>query len=110
MKRMESINVTWEGVQSAPNGFVGISFLMQICDRVDVYGFDAKNQKLRYHYFDKEQPLEDASTEFEHNLLRSLHNIGVIRLCTSENIGHCMDQDALTVQHAVSHADVDLST
>jgi hypothetical protein len=30
MKRMEDLNVTWEGSQSAPTGFVGIAFLLQV--------------------------------------------------------------------------------
>eukprot|EP00899_Mesostigma_viride_P027661 jgi/Mesvir1/807/Mv17398-RA.1 len=46
MKRLEGYDITWEGVQSAPTGFVGIAFLLQMCQRVDVYGFDSPSTKV----------------------------------------------------------------
>lgn len=92
MKRMEDMKITWEGSQSAPTGFVGIAFLLQICKHVDVYGFDVTKAKIpvRYHYFDKLEPTEEHSTEFEHNLLRVLDSFGLIRLCTVDTVERCI--------------------
>ena len=97
--RMEQKNITWASGQTAPSGFVGVAFLIQMCDNVDVYGFDepaltaGKTARMRYHYYDKSEPMDPRSTEFEHNLLRLLDAYGAIRLCSSENIDRCVHDD-----------------
>eukprot|EP00899_Mesostigma_viride_P027650 jgi/Mesvir1/806/Mv17398-RA.2 len=95
MKRLEGYDITWEGVQSAPTGFVGIAFLLQMCQRVDVYGFDSPSTKvnIRYHYFDRAAPFQDHSNDFEHTLLRVLDAFKAIRLCTVETIARCLAED-----------------
>ncbi|XRB00522.1 sialyltransferase [Pycnococcus provasolii] len=101
MFRMEQKNITWSSGQTAPTGFVGVAFLVQICDRVDVYGFDepaltaGKTSRMRYHYFDKSEPAEPRATEFEHNLLRLLDSYGSIRLCSSDTIDRCTHDDEI---------------
>jgi len=93
MKRMEDTGVKWEGSQSAPTGFVGVAFLLQVCQKVDVFGFDVAKPKvpIRYHYFDKTEPTELHSTEFEHNLLRLLNAYKLIRLCTVDTVESCIN-------------------
>mmetsp|Transcript_32770 Transcript_32770/g.45495 ORF Transcript_32770/g.45495 Transcript_32770/m.45495 type:complete len:528 (+) Transcript_32770:486-2069(+) len=92
MKRMEDSGIKWEGSQSAPSGFVGIAYLLQVCQKVDIFGFDVSKPKVpvRYHYFDKTEPTELHSTEFEHNLLRVLHAYGLVRLCTVDTVESCI--------------------
>jgi hypothetical protein len=59
-----------------------------VCEKVDVFGFDVAKPKvpIRYHYFDKAEPTELHSTEFEHNLLRVMNAYGLIRLCTVDSV------------------------
>jgi len=100
MHRIEALGIKWPAaVQSAPHGFIGIAFLIQICDTVDVYGFDAPhpNAKIHYHYFDKVEPENVHATEFEYTLLRVLNNYGVIRMCEVNDLEKCVHDDELRV-------------
>lgn len=67
--------------------------LLQVCQKVDVFGFDVAKPKvpIRYHYFDKTEPTELHSTEFEHNLLRLLNAYKLIRLCTVDTVESCIN-------------------
>lgn len=71
---------------------VRIAAEVQVCEQVDVYGFDVSRPKvpIRYHYYDKTEPTELHSTEFEHNLLRMFNSFGTIRLCTVDTVESCI--------------------
>jgi hypothetical protein len=64
----------------------------KVCEQVDVYGFDVSRPKvpIRYHYYDKTEPTELHSTEFEHNLLRMFSSYGMFRLCTVDTVESCI--------------------
>ena len=84
--------------QSTPHGFVGIGLLMQICDRVSVYGFDEPRKRERegagYHYFDKVEPLDPHASDVKFAVLRILDSLGLIRLCLpEENMEACLGED-----------------
>ena len=83
MQRMQdTAGMAWHGGQATPHGFVGIVLLIQICERVSVYGFDVPSPKAkhRYHYFDKLEPADVHANDFEFNVLRLLHSNDAIRL------------------------------
>lgn len=47
------------------SGLYGVLFLLTVCESVDLYGFDPwtdslAGQKMRYHYFDNEEPRRGA--------------------------------------------------
>jgi hypothetical protein len=42
------------------------------------------------HYYDKTEPTELHSTEFEHNLLRMFSSYGMFRLCTVDTVESCI--------------------
>lgn len=45
------------------SGFFAVFFALNVCDKVDLYGFDAytsKKRSYRYHYFDNVQGFTDV--------------------------------------------------
>lgn len=43
----------YSGGHTMPSGFEGLFFMLQICDELDVYGFDPQiDEDVKYHYFD----------------------------------------------------------
>ena len=96
MQRMEERGLRWESGQATPHGFVGVLLLMQVCDRVTVYGFDepaAFTRGRRYHYYDKIEPAEPHANDVEFTILRILDGLGLIRLCLPGNLEACVGED-----------------
>eukprot|EP00898_Chlorokybus_atmophyticus_P005174 jgi/Chlat1/5658/Chrsp37S09010 len=97
LRRMEERNVTFEGAQSAPNGFVGVALLANICQRVDVYGFDTMSRlrALPAQYYSREKVSNDAvhAGDAELGSLRVLDAFGAIRLCTVDRLEECIYED-----------------
>ncbi|GBG62500.1 hypothetical protein CBR_g30819 [Chara braunii] len=94
MERLAKMNITWETLQAAPNGFVGIAFLLQICHTVDVYGFDQLPERfhIKNDYHDKSHVPVGAAVHpstVEFNILRAMHAFGLIRLCNVVNFQLC---------------------
>ncbi len=96
----------WPADQATPHGFVGIALLMQMCDRVTLYGFEDPGDRddLRdggpgrpsppaYHYYDKIEPAEAHAGDVEFAVLRALDRLGVIRLCSGARRQECLDAD-----------------
>ena len=95
VQRMEKMGIKLPEQPAAPHGFIGVAFLRQICDTVTVYGFDPPftHPKVKYHYFDRTEPLDPKSGELEHNILRILEAFEAIRLCTTKKLATCIQVD-----------------
>ena len=67
MQRMSESGLTWESPQSTPHGFVGIGLLIQICDRITLYGFEEPTREpgSKYHYYNKIEPLDPHANDVE---------------------------------------------
>mmetsp|Transcript_29871 Transcript_29871/g.76628 ORF Transcript_29871/g.76628 Transcript_29871/m.76628 type:complete len:508 (-) Transcript_29871:512-2035(-) len=78
----------YSGGHTMPSGFEGLFFMLQICDELDVYGFDPQiDEDVKYHYFDNIKPWENVhSFGFSFDFLRILHQAGHIRLCAPRYI------------------------
>mmetsp|Transcript_39922 Transcript_39922/g.94854 ORF Transcript_39922/g.94854 Transcript_39922/m.94854 type:complete len:145 (+) Transcript_39922:687-1121(+) len=92
-QRMERVGFgPFRGGRTMPSGFEGLVLMMQICNELDVYGFDPQTDgDVKYHYFDDVKPDGTPhSFEFSFDFLRVLHEAQIVRLCTprhSNNTG-----------------------
>ena len=103
MQRMAERGLHWSSDQSTPHGFVGIALLMQICDRVTVYGFEEPSSgggRTPYHYYDKIEPVDPHAADVEFAVLRALDRLGVIRLCSGDRRQECLEEDRVSFQLA----------
>ena len=95
MKRMSDAGLKWKSEQATPHGFVGVGLLIQICEKITVYGFDepSKYSNSKYHYYDNIEPLDPHSNDVEFTMLRTLQAIGMIRLCENHDLESCVGED-----------------
>ncbi|QDZ23307.1 hypothetical protein HOP50_10g58450 [Chloropicon primus] len=96
MERLAEKGMSGEVPQSTPHGFVGIALLMQICEKITVYGFEepSKLQEAgKYHYYDRIEPLDPHANDVEFSVLRILDGLGIIRLCLPDEHEACVGED-----------------
>jgi len=97
MKRMDAANITEDAAQVAPEGLVGVMLALQVCERVALWGFDsfntkAREQGVRYHYFDKAEPFDPRSTDVEMNVMRLMAAEGIVKLCDAGAAETCVQE------------------
>ena len=98
MQRMSESGLAWESPQSTPHGFVGIGLLIQICDRITLYGFEEPTREpgSKYHYYNKIEPLDPHANDVEFAVLRILDKLGMVRLCPEEELESCVGEDQVS--------------
>ena len=69
-----------------PSGFEGIFFMIQVCEEVQVYGFDPQTDPdVAYHYFDRVRGVTRVhSFPFQFDMLHALH-VASVASCLSCN-------------------------
>ena len=72
-----------------PSGFEGIFFMIQVCEEVQVYGFDPQTDPdVAYHYFDRVRGVTRVhSFPFQFDMLHALHVAGLLKLCVPRYVG-----------------------
>lgn len=70
-----------EGRDTPSSGLVGVVLMLQLCQRVAVYGFSGTNDGKHYHYFKGNRNYMNRTHSFsaERALLRALARDGRIR-------------------------------
>lgn len=74
-----------EGGQTPSSGLIAVFLLLQMCDKLDLYGFGRmKSTKAKYHYYNGVGHRTIGSNvhnwNVENFLLKSLHDGGLLRL------------------------------
>ena len=74
----EALAAVIEGREAPSSGLVGALLMLQLCDRVTVFGFAGLNDSNRYHYFKTPRNYMNRAHSFsaERALLRALHRDG----------------------------------
>ncbi|QDZ22217.1 sialyltransferase [Chloropicon primus] len=83
-----------KGRNSPPTGIEGVFFGLEMCDTVDLYGFQIRNDpKIKYHYHNEVQGVEAAhSFGFQYEFLKVLTHGGFIQVCLPETkSGPCIN-------------------
>ena len=81
-----------KGRNSPPTGIEGVFFGLEVCDIVDLFGFQIANDpKIKYHYHNDVKGVEAAhSFGFQYEFLKVLMHGGFIRVCLPEDhTGSC---------------------
>ena len=89
----ESGYIRVKGRNSPPTGIEGIFFGLEVCDTVDLYGFQIANDpKIKYHYHNEVKGVEAAhSFGFQYEFLKVLMHGGFIKVCLPEtDSGSCL--------------------
>mmetsp|Transcript_32183 Transcript_32183/g.91312 ORF Transcript_32183/g.91312 Transcript_32183/m.91312 type:complete len:486 (+) Transcript_32183:128-1585(+) len=69
-----------EGRDTPSSGLISTFLLIQLCDKVTVYGFSGINDGNKYHYYKTARRYQNRTHSFtaERALLRALHRDGII--------------------------------